>query len=109
MVIHIFRRHICLANSVRMIALPVIDQRITWENVEPFIQEIKIYAGEGKELSEEIKKLKDRINSALVLTKGPLISLLESQEGLQSSQRQLSLQGPVRLPHPPTTSSISSS
>ena len=39
-----------------MIAL--IDQKISREDVEPFIQEIKIYVGERKELSEEMKNIK---------------------------------------------------
>jgi hypothetical protein len=88
MVIHIFRSHISLANlsgrAVRMIAL--IDQKVTGEDVEPFVQEIDIYVGEGKELSEDMKHL----------PRDSLLSPLESH--LQSSPRRLSLQGPVRLP-----------
>ena len=61
----IFRCHICFAtlsntfgrDAIRMIAL--IDQRITREDVqvEPFIQEIEVCVGEGKVLSEEMKKI----------------------------------------------------
>lgn len=62
MMIHIFRRHICLAtlsntfgHAFRIIAM--IDQRIAREYVKPFVQEIEVYVGEGKGLSEKIGKI----------------------------------------------------
>ena len=78
-----------------MIAL--IDQRIIREDVEPFVQEIEIYVGEGKELSEGEKILKGRPH---YLPRCPSLSYLESQEDSESFPRRFSLQGPVRLPQP---------